>query len=193
MISRILNLRMSMAERLPQLLIAAAWHHLSMGKKKALSPVASLNLAGEVLAVAAGLKPAFLYDYNSAGISQVLSYVRQLETISHFAHWLHILSIAENILIINLEIMPLLLETILTRNSVSFIDVSASRTCPSLCNAEDVTLIKGHISEILRHIKTVAADTSKEFSSSAIFSAGWHLCTVFGSLLGYPAAYSFPA
>uniref|UniRef100_A0A6J0SIX3 UPF0739 protein C1orf74 homolog n=1 Tax=Pogona vitticeps TaxID=103695 RepID=A0A6J0SIX3_9SAUR len=184
---------MTTAEHLPQFLIGAARHHLSMGKKKALSPLASLNLAGEVLAVAAGLKPAFLYDYNSAGVSQILSYVQQLETISHFAHRLHVLSIAENALIINLEIMPLLLETALMRNSIPFIDVSASRTFPSLCNTEDVTVIKGHLSQILMHIKAMAADTSKMLSSSAIFSDEWNLCTVFGVLLGYPAAYSFPA
>ncbi|XP_044303018.1 UPF0739 protein C1orf74 homolog [Varanus komodoensis] len=182
-----------MAEPFCQLLIATAQRHLNTGKKKGFSPLSSLNLAGEILAVAAGLKPAFLYDYNSAGISQILSYMQQLQKISQLECRLHILSIAENILIINLEILLLWLETILLKNNIPFIDVSASRKCPCLCDPKDVSLIKGHLSEILNHIKVVAADTTQTLSSSVVFSAEWNLCTLFGVLLGYPAAYSFAA
>ncbi|XP_033008823.1 UPF0739 protein C1orf74 homolog [Lacerta agilis] len=181
-----------MAEPFPQLLIAAARQHLRIGKKKVLSRSASLNLAGEILAVAAGLKPAFLYDYNSAGTSQILSYVQQLQTINPLGCQLHILSIAENVLIVNLGLMLRWLETILLKDNIPFVDVSASRTCPSLCDLEDVGLIKGHLSEILNHIKAQAADTSQMLSSSAVFCSKWNLCTLFGVLLGYPAAYSFP-
>ncbi|XP_061488029.1 UPF0739 protein C1orf74 homolog [Rhineura floridana] len=182
-----------MAEPFPRLLIAAARHHLRIGKKKVLSRSASLNLAGEILAVAAGLKPAFLYDYNSAGTSQILSYVQQLQAINLLGCRLHILSIAESVLIVNLGKMLLWLETILLKDNVPFIDVSASRTCPSLCDSEDVGLIKDHLSEILNHIKAQTSDTSRTLSSSVVFSVKWNLCTLFGVLLGYPAAYSFPA
>ncbi|XP_062999238.1 UPF0739 protein C1orf74 homolog [Elgaria multicarinata webbii] len=184
---------MGTAEPFPQLLIAASRHHLRIGKKKGLSPLTSLNLAGEILAVAAGLKPAFLYDYNSAGIAQILSYIHELQIICQLECRLHVLTIAENVLIINLEIMLLLLETILLKNSVPFIDVSASQTCPGFCYPEDVNRIKGHLCEILNHMKALAADTSQMLSSSALFSAEWNLCTFFGVLLGYPAAYTFAA
>ncbi|XP_048354268.1 UPF0739 protein C1orf74 homolog [Sphaerodactylus townsendi] len=183
---------MRMAKPLAQLLIAAAQHHLSAGKK-GLSRSASLHLAGEILAVAASLKPAFLYDYNLAGCSQILSYVHQLQTISELGCRLHILSIADNVLIINLGMTVHWLETLLLENKISFIDVSAARTSPGFCDTADIDSIKGHIYEILNHLKALAADTSQVLSSSAVFSAEWNLCTLFGVLLGYPAAYSFPA
>ncbi|XP_007438758.1 UPF0739 protein C1orf74 homolog [Python bivittatus] len=181
-----------MAEQLAQLLIKAARHHLRTGKKKGLSSSTSLNVAGEVLAVAAGLKPAFLYDYNSAGTSQILDYVQHLQTILQLRCQLHVLNIAENVLIINLGLMCLCLESILLSNNVTFIDISASRPCPTFCNPENVSLIKSHLSEILNHIKAFTEDTSQTISSSEIFSTEWNLCTLFGVLLGYPASYNFP-
>ncbi|XP_053100781.1 UPF0739 protein C1orf74 homolog [Hemicordylus capensis] len=184
---------MGMAKPFSHLLIAAAQHHIRTGKKTKLSHSSTLRLAGEVLAVAAGLKPAFLYDYNSAGILQILNYVQQLQSISQIGCRLHILSIADNVLIINLEMMQLWLEMLLLQNNISFIDVSASRTCPGLCDPEVVGVIKSHISDILDHIKAMVADTSQLLSSSAVFSTEWNLCTLFGVLLGYPASYSFPA
>nr|XP_056701241.1 UPF0739 protein C1orf74 homolog [Euleptes europaea] len=181
-----------MAKPFPQLLVAAAQHHLS-AKKKGLSRSASLQLAGEILAVAAGLKPAFLYDYNLAGCSQILSYVQQLQTISELGCRLHILSIADNVLIINLDMTVQWLETLQLDNKIAFIDVSAARTSPGFCETADIDSIKKHISELLSHLKALAADLSQDLSSSAVFSAEWNLCTLFGVLLGYPAAYSFPA
>ncbi|XP_016848829.2 UPF0739 protein C1orf74 homolog [Anolis carolinensis] len=184
---------MMKTEPFSQLLIAAARRHLQMRKKKCLSPLASLNLAGEIFAVAAGLKPAFLYDYSPAGISQIVSYVQELQSTSQLGGRLHILSIAENVLLINLEMMELWLETVLQKNTVLFIDVAASRTCPGFCEPEDVDFIKGHLVKILGHVKAQAADTSEILSSSPIISTECNLCTLFGVLLGFPAAYSFPA
>ncbi|XP_054836477.1 UPF0739 protein C1orf74 homolog [Eublepharis macularius] len=181
-----------MAKPFPQQLIAAAQHHLRAGKK-GLSRSTSLKLAGEILAVAASLKPAFLYDYNLARCPQILSYIQQLQTISELGCQLHVLSIADNILIINLDMMVQWLDTVLLNNNIFFIDVSAARTCPGFCDTADVGSILEHISEILNHLKALAADTSQVVSSSAVFSAEWNLCTLFGVLLGYPAAYSFPA
>ncbi|KAL8164628.1 UNVERIFIED_CONTAM: hypothetical protein K2H54_054384 [Gekko kuhli] len=165
--------------------------HLRAGKR-GLSRSSSLRLAGEIRAVAAGLKPAFLYDYNSAGAPQILSYVRQLQAISDHGSRLHVLSIADHVLIVNVDVMVPWLETLLLGNKVSFVDVSAARPSPSLCNTPGVDSIKGHISEILSHLKALAGDPSWVLSSSAVFSAEWNLCTLFGVLLGYPAAYSFP-
>lgn len=181
-----------MAQPLPRLLVAAAQHHLRAGKK-GLSRSSSLQLAGEIGGVAAGLKPAFLYDYNLAGCPQILSYLQQLQTIGDLGSRLHVLSIADNVLIVNVDVMVPWLETLLLANKVSFVDVSAARTSPSFCATPDVDSIKEHISEILNHLKALAGNPSWVFSSSAVFSAEWNLCTLFGVLLGYPAAYSFPA
>ncbi|XP_070601703.1 UPF0739 protein C1orf74 homolog [Erythrolamprus reginae] len=181
-----------MAESLIQQLIKTAQLHLRTGKKKKLSSSASLNVAGEVLAVATGLKPAFLYDYNSAGSSQILDYVQHLQITLQLTCRLHILNIAENVLIINLERMCLCLESVLLSNDVIFIDVSAFRPCPTFSNPENVNLIKSHVSEILNHIKALTEETSQTISSSELFSTEWNLCTLFGVLLGYPASYNFP-
>ncbi|XP_066482103.1 UPF0739 protein C1orf74 homolog [Tiliqua scincoides] len=184
---------MRMAESFSSLLLAAAQHHIKLGKRKGLPSSTSLRLAGEILAVADGLKPAFLYDYNSAGITQILSYVQELQTIGQLECRLHVLSIADNVLIINVDMMLEWLEMLLLQNSVPFVDISACRTCPGICDLEVVVAIKGHISEILNHIKAVAAGASRLLSSSEVFAPEWNLCTLFGVLLGYPASYSFPA
>lgn len=183
-----------MAEQVHQLLINAARYYLQSGKKKGFSPSAALSLAGEILAVAAGLKPAFLYDYNAAGVTQIRSYVQQLQTISQCGCRFHVLSIGDNVLILNVDTMLMWLKMLLLQNThVYLIDISASRECCGLCEPKDVSLIKSHISEILNHIKALAADSCQMLSSSAIFSSEWNLCTVFGVLLGYPASYNFPA
>ncbi|XP_060103947.1 UPF0739 protein C1orf74 homolog [Heteronotia binoei] len=178
-----------MAKPFPQLLIDAAQRHLRAGKK-GLSRSSSLQLAGKILAVAAGLKPAFLYDYNLAGRPQILNYV---QSIGDLGCRLHILSIADHVLIINLDMTVQWLEMVLQDNKVVFVDVSAARTSPGFCDKADVDSIKAHISEILNHLKALAVDPSWVLSSSSVFSAEWNLCTLFGVLLGYPAAYSFPA
>lgn len=184
---------MRMAESFSSLLIAAAQHHIKSGKRKGLPSSTSLRLAGEILAVADGLKPAFLYDYNSAGITQILSYVQELQSVCLLGCRLHILSIADNVLIINVDMMLERLETLLLQNNVPFIDISACRMCPVICELEGVGAIKDHLSEIVNHIKAHAAGTPRSLSSSEIFSPEWNLCTLFGVLLGYPASYSFPA
>ncbi|XP_019369602.1 PREDICTED: UPF0739 protein C1orf74 homolog [Gavialis gangeticus] len=177
----------------PPLLIAAAQQNLRRGKKKGLSPAGCLHLAGEILAVASGLKPAFLYDYNAVGVEQVRDYLRQVQDIGLTRHPLHLLSIADNILILNLEKTVLHLESLLLRSKVLLVDVSASRECPRLCEPEQVDSLKGHVSDLLAHVKAVERVASQPVSTSQIFSADWNLCTVFGVLLGYPASYVFNA
>ncbi|XP_015260869.1 PREDICTED: UPF0739 protein C1orf74 homolog, partial [Gekko japonicus] len=200
----------------PGLLLAAAQRHLRAGgrkktKERGLSRPSCLQLAGEVGAVAAGLKPAFLYDYSPAGPAQVLRYLRQLQALGGGALGggggrLHVLSLADHVLVVNVDVAVRRLEALLLAEDtvVSFVDVSAARTSPALCSAPDVEAIRGHLSEILSHLKALAAggggdpspralSSSSSSSSSALFSADWNLCTLFGVLLGYPAAYSFPA
>uniref|UniRef100_A0A8C4VN42 Chromosome 1 open reading frame 74 n=2 Tax=Gopherus evgoodei TaxID=1825980 RepID=A0A8C4VN42_9SAUR len=186
-----LLLEEQMATLSPQLLTAAAQQNLRPGRKKSLSPAASLHLAGEILAVASGLKPALLYDYNSVGVDKIENYLLQIQGIGLTKHRLHLLNIADNVLILNLEKTALWLEMLLLTNKVPFIDVSASRTCPGHCEPEYVESIKGHIAEILAHVKTLPNITSQPVTTSEIFSSDWNLCTIFGVLLGYPASYTF--
>ncbi|XP_074833641.1 UPF0739 protein C1orf74 homolog [Carettochelys insculpta] len=180
-----------MAALSPQLLIAAAQQNLRPGRKKSLSPAGSLHLAGEILAVASGLKPAFLYDYNSVGVDKIRSYLQQIQGAGLTRCRLHLLSIAGNVLILNLEKTAWWLEMLLLSNKVPFIDVSASRMCPGPCEPEYIESIKGHIAEILAHVKTLVGVTSQPITTSEIFSASWNLCTIFGVLLGYPVSYAF--
>lgn len=180
-----------MATLSPQSLIAAAQQNLRPGRKKGLSPADSLHLAGEILAVASGLKPAVLYDYSSVGVDKIKSYLQQVHSIGLTRHRLHLLNIAGNVLILNLEKTARWLETLLLTNQVPFVDVSASRTCPGHCAPEYVESIRGHIAEILVHVQTLAGVSSQPVTTSDIFSADWNLCTIFGALLGYPASYTF--
>ncbi|XP_067414816.1 UPF0739 protein C1orf74 homolog [Emydura macquarii macquarii] len=176
---------------LSQLLIAAAQQNLRPRRKKGLSPAVSLHLAGEILAVASGLKPAVLYDYSTVGIDKIKNYLQQIQSIGLMRRRLHLLNIADSVLILNLEETTLWLETLLLTNKVPFIDVSVSRSCPGHCEPKYVESIKGHIAEILAHVKTLASVTSQLVTSREIFSADWNLCTIFGVLLGYPTSYTF--
>ncbi|KAM7170806.1 UPF0739 protein C1orf74 homolog isoform 1-T2 [Macrochelys suwanniensis] len=180
-----------MATLSPQLLIAAAQQNLRPGRKKGLLPAGSLHLAGEILAVASGLKPALLYDYNSVGVDKIKNYLQQIQGIGLTRHRLHLLNVADNVLILNLEKTALWLEMLLLTNKVPFIDVSASRPCPGCCEPEYMESIKSHIAEILAHVKTLSSIPSQPVTTSEIFSADWNLCTIFGVLLGYPASYTF--
>uniref|UniRef100_A0A8C8SIE4 Chromosome 1 open reading frame 74 n=1 Tax=Pelusios castaneus TaxID=367368 RepID=A0A8C8SIE4_9SAUR len=176
---------------LSQLLIAAAEQNLRPKRKKGLSPAGALHLAGEILAVASGLKPAVLYDYNTVGIDKIENYLHQIQAIGLTRRRLHLLNVADNVLILNLEETALWLERLLLTNKVPFIDVSISRSCPGHCEPKHVESIKGHIAEILAHVKPLVSVTSQLVTSSEIFSADWNLCTIFGVLLGYPASYTF--
>lgn len=80
----------------PQLLVAAAQQTLGMGKRKCPPRATCLHLAGEVLAVARGLKPAVLYDCNSAGVLALQSYLEELQGLGFLEPGLHILEIGEN-------------------------------------------------------------------------------------------------
>ncbi|NXK46825.1 CA074 protein, partial [Chauna torquata] len=53
--------------------------------------------------------------------------------------------------------------------------------------------IRGHLAALLAHLAAAEDAAAGPVSCSEVVPAGWNLCTVFGVLLGYPAAYTFPA
>lgn len=170
-------------------LVAAAQHTLSMGKRRAPPRAACLHLAGEVLAVARGLKPALLYDRSCAGAPALRLYLEELRGLG-FPTPLHVLDIGENSLVVSPEHACQRLEQVLL-GSVALVDVSSARPRPSVCPLDQLQDLKPLIAEIITHFRGLQRDLSRGVSYSKLHSPGWNLCTVFGILLGYPVSYTF--
>ena len=73
-----------------------------------------------------------------------------------------------------------------------FMDVAAARSSPALCGPAEAAAIRGHLEALLAHLVAAEEAASSPVSCSEVVATGWNLCTVFGVLLGYPAAYTFP-
>lgn len=173
-----------------QLLVAAAQQTLGMGKRRGPPGAVCLHLAGEVLAVARGLKPALLYDYNCAGASELQDYLKELQDLGFLTQGLHILEVGENSLIVSPERVREHLEQVLL-GTVAFVDVSSSQPHPSVRSLDQLQDLKSLIAEIITHLQGLQRDPSRAVSCSRLCSSGWNLCTVFGILLGYPVPYTF--
>lgn len=174
----------------PQLLVAAAQQTLSMGKRRAPARAVCLHLAGEVLAVARGLKPALLYDCNGAGTSELQRYLGELQGLGFLTKGLHILDIGGNSLIVIPEYVCQHLEQVLL-GPVAFVDVSSSQSHPSIRSLDQLQDLKSLIAKIITHLQGLQRDLSLAISCSRLCSSDWNLCTVFGILLGYPVPYTF--
>ena len=174
----------------PQMLVAAAQQTLCMGKRRGPPRAVCLHLAGEVLAVARGLKPALLYDCSCAGTSELQSYLEELQGLGFLTQGLHILEIGENILIVSPEHVCQRLEQVLL-GTIAFVDVSSSQPHPSICSLDQLQDLKAIMVEIITHLQGLQRDLSLEVSCSRLRSSDWNLCTVFGILLGYPVPYTF--
>lgn len=174
----------------PQLLVAAARQTLGVGKRKGPTRAACLRLAGEVLAVARGLKPAVLYDCNSAGGSALQSYLEELQELGVLTSGLHVLEIGENNLVVSLEHACRHLEQVLV-GTTALVDVSRTRPRPSVCSLEQLQGLKSLVTEIVTHLQGLRRQVSLGVSRSKLCSSDWNLCTVFGILLGYPVSYTF--
>ncbi|XP_075845642.1 UPF0739 protein C1orf74 homolog [Microtus pennsylvanicus] len=174
----------------PQLLVAAARQTLGTGKRKGPPRAVCLHLAGEVLAVARGLKPAVLYDCNSAGVLALQSYLEELQRLGFLTLGLHILEIGENNLIVSPEHACQHLEQVLL-GTTAVVDVSCSQPHPSVCSLDQLQNLKSLIAEIITHFQGLQKHVSLGVSSSKLPSSSWNLCTVFGILLGYPVSYTF--
>lgn len=173
-----------------QLLVAAAQQTLGIGKRKCPPRATCLHLAGEVLAVALGLKPAVLYDCNSAGVLALRSYLEELQRLGFLRPGLHILEIGENNLIVSTEYVCQYLEQTLL-GTVAFVDVSCSQPHPSVRSLDQLLGLKSLIADIITHFQGLQKDVSLGVSYSKLHSSDWNLCTVFGILLGYPVSYTF--
>ncbi|NXX77834.1 CA074 protein, partial [Urocolius indicus] len=176
-------------------LVAAAREELGAGaggrRRRRLAAARALQLAGEVLAVAAGLKPALLYDCGAAGLAELRRYLSRLGRAGLSLCPLHLLGAGSSALLLQPALVRRRLMDALRSSPAPFVDVSAGRQRPALCGTEDAEVIRGHLSALLAHLGTVeAAGTGSVSSSSEISPAGWNLCAVVGMLLGYPAAYS---
>ncbi|XP_036298105.1 UPF0739 protein C1orf74 homolog [Pipistrellus kuhlii] len=174
----------------PQLLVAAAQRTLSVGKRRGPAWAVCLHLAGEVLAVARGLKPALLYDCNGAGTSEIQSYLGELQGLGFLTKGLHILDIGGNSLIVIPEHVCQHLQQVLL-GAVAFVDVSSSQSHPSVCSLDQLQDLKSLVAKIITHLQGLQRDLSLAVSCSRLCSPDWNLCTVFGILLGYPVPYTF--
>ncbi|KAM9612817.1 UPF0739 protein C1orf74 homolog isoform 1-T3 [Trichechus inunguis] len=174
----------------PQLLVAAAQQTLGVGKRRGPPQATCLHLAGEVLAVARGLKPALLYDCNGADASKIQSYLEELQRLGFLTLGLHILEIGENSLIVSPEHVCRHLGEVLL-GTIAFVDVSGSQSHPSICSLDQLQDLKGLVTEIIVHLQGLQMTLSLAVSRSRLHSTGWNFCTVFGILLGYPVPYTF--
>lgn len=175
----------------PQL-VAAAREALGAGSRRRLAAARALQLAGEVLAVAAGLKPALLYDCGAAGPAELRRYVERLWEAGLGLCRLHLLGVAGDVLLLHPGRARRRLEAALRAHPAPFMDVAAARSSPALCGPAEAAAIRGHLEALLAHLVAAEEAASSPVSCSEVVATGWNLCTVFGVLLGYPAAYTFP-
>nr|XP_004653459.1 UPF0739 protein C1orf74 homolog [Jaculus jaculus]XP_044994300.1 UPF0739 protein C1orf74 homolog [Jaculus jaculus]XP_044994307.1 UPF0739 protein C1orf74 homolog [Jaculus jaculus]XP_044994313.1 UPF0739 protein C1orf74 homolog [Jaculus jaculus] len=174
----------------PHLLMAAAQHSLSLGKRRGPSRAICLHLAGEVLAVARGLKPAVLPECSSAGAPALQRYLKELQRLGFPVLGLHILEIGGNNLIISPQHVCQRLEQVLL-GTVALVDVSSSQPHPSVCSLDQLQDLKSLVAEVVTHLQGLQRDLSLGVSYSKLHSSDGNLCTVFGVLLGYPVSYTF--
>ncbi|XP_069627948.1 UPF0739 protein C1orf74 homolog [Haliaeetus albicilla] len=173
-------------------LVAAAREELGTGRRR--WPAArALQLAGEVLAVAAGLKPALLYDCGAAGPAELRRYLARLREAGLAPRRLHLLGAQGSVLLLQPGLARRRLAAVLRARPAPFVDVSAGRRGPAICGPAEAEAVRGHLAALLAHLGAAEAASSGPVSSSEVVPAGWNLCTVVGVLLGYPVAYAFAA
>ncbi|NXO02893.1 CA074 protein, partial [Rhinopomastus cyanomelas] len=172
------------------LLLAAAREELG-ARRRRFPAGRALHLAGEVLAVAAGLKPALLYDCSAAGPEQLRRYLGRLREAGLALGRLHVLGAAGSALLLHPPRALRSLRAAIRAQPAPFMEVSAGRARPELCGPLEAEAIRGHLSALAEHLTAVEAASAGPLSSSEVVPAGWNLCTVAGVLLGYPAVYTF--
>lgn len=175
-------------------LIAASRQYLRTGKK-GLPPAVSLNLAAQVLAVDAGLKPALLYDCNTAGAEQMRLYLQTLLDTGFLNQPPYVLDIDGSVFIINTQRTIRRLENIPLKKQVTVIDVSRCRGQPAVADAGVRRAVEGQVTVFVDYLKNLNWDGKLGVAPSVRLpeelTSRWNLCTLFGLLLGYPAAYWF--
>ncbi|NWS77072.1 CA074 protein, partial [Crotophaga sulcirostris] len=180
----------------PQLAVRAAREELCPGRRCRFRAGRALQLAGEALAVAAGLKPALLFDGGAAGPAELRRYLSRLRAAGLARGPLHVLGMAGAALVLHPGLAQRSLEAALRARPAPFMDVSAGRQRPALCGQAEAETIRGHLAALLGHLRDTETTSSTPASSnsvscSEVVPVGWNLCTIVGVLLGYPAAYTF--
>ncbi|XP_068121686.1 UPF0739 protein C1orf74 homolog isoform X2 [Hyperolius riggenbachi] len=164
----------------------AAKHHLKERKS-----LLALKLAAELLFVDCGMKPSYLYDLNTADVSQIQGYLKELLQMGFIQGPLHVLNMASTVLIINVSNSIPYLRLLLHSENLHVIDVSAHLKQPKLFTHKQLCQIRSQLSEILTYLKPCQGTEPGTVSVVNIPCLEWNLCTIFGLLLQYPAAYWF--
>ncbi|XP_050182637.1 UPF0739 protein C1orf74 homolog [Myiozetetes cayanensis] len=182
----------------PALLVAAARDALGTrsgpraARRRRLPAARALHAAGEVLAVAAGLKPALLWECGPAGPAELRRYLGGLRAAGLAPRRIHVLGVEGSaLLLLHPPLARGRLEGMLRARPAPFVDVSAGRRCPALCGAAEAEAIRGHLASLLSHLRDAEAASAGPVSCSEVVPQDWNLCTVVGVLLGYPAVYTF--
>ncbi|XP_054472710.1 UPF0739 protein C1orf74 homolog isoform X1 [Anoplopoma fimbria] len=173
-----------------ELFVAAARKCLSAGRKS-LSVPQSLDLAVQVLAVDLGLKPALLYDSNSAGADQVQQYLSSLQSSQLVSKSLVTLDLNGNTLIVNTLTARSNVEQLFHDNNVAVIDVCHKLEKPCIADSlggETKSMIQDLLL-LLRGLEQLKEAEKPHYVGEK--SDEWNLCTVFGLLLGFPVTYWF--
>ncbi|KAM9320219.1 UPF0739 protein C1orf74 homolog [Gastrophryne carolinensis] len=151
----------------------------------------ALTLAAEILLVDCGLKPCYLYDLNGAGVLQIEGYLMELHRMGFIHGPLHVLNMADTILIIKVSSSVSYLSLLLNSKDLHVIDVSAQLKEPEMFSQNRLSHIRSHLSDLLEHLKRYQDMEPGTVSVAEICSPEWNLCTMFGFLLQFPAVYWF--
>ncbi|XP_063811419.1 UPF0739 protein C1orf74 homolog [Pseudophryne corroboree] len=165
---------------------SAAKNHLK-GLKRSLV----LKLAAEILSVDCGLKPCFLYDFSAADMLQILNYLKELQKMGFIKGPLHLLTMEENILILNVSRVVSFLKILLQSKDLHVMDVSAQLKQPKIFGQDQLCHIRPHISDLLTHLRPYLGEQPGSITVTELPCSEWNLCTMFGLLLHYPAVYWF--
>ncbi|NXW72732.1 CA074 protein, partial [Hirundo rustica] len=177
------------------LLVAAAREALGAGpgagRRRRLPAARALHAAGEVLAVAAGLKPALLWDCGAAGPAELRRYLGRLREAGLAPGRLHVLGMGGSALVLRPGPALRRVRAVLRARPAPLVDVSAGRRGPELCAPARARAVHGHLAALLGHLRDAEADGAEPVTASEVVPGDWNLCTVAGVLLGYPAVYTF--
>ncbi|NXP24292.1 CA074 protein, partial [Scytalopus superciliaris] len=175
-------------------LVAAARDALGTGtrsRSRRVPAARALHLAGEVLAVSAGLKPALLCECGAAGPAELRRYLRGVRGAGLAPQRIHVLGVGGSALLLHPGLARRRVEGMLRAHPAPFVDVSAGRRCPALCGQAEAEAIRSHLASLLDHLRDAEATSAEPVSCSEVVPKDWNLCTVVGVLLGYPAVYTF--
>lgn len=161
------------------------------GRRRRLPAARALHAAGEVLAVAAGLKPALLWDCGAAGPAELRRYLCRLREAGLAPGRLHVLGMGGSALVLRPGPVLRRLAAVLRARPAPFVDVSAGPRGPALCGPAQARAVHRHLAALLGHLRDAEGASADSVTASEVIPSGWNLCTVAGVLLGYPAVYTF--